>query len=64
MADKRCPHVERCELFPLIRLGGVRGFCLDNYCYGEFGRCARFRYATEHGHKPPRGLLPHGASRD
>lgn len=65
MADaKQCPHVQRCELFPRLRLGGALGYCLDEYCYGEHTKCARFRFAKEHGRRPSPNLLPNGSTID
>ncbi|MCA9708342.1 MAG: hypothetical protein KDK70_21005, partial [Myxococcales bacterium] len=56
----RCPHVERCELFPLLQLGGTLGYCLNTYCFGDFQGCARFRFVREHGRRPSPSLLPNG----
>lgn len=61
MSDDRCPHIERCELFPTLRLGTSLGYCLETYCYGDHSRCARFRFVQREGKRPPEGLLPNGA---
>lgn len=57
--ESQCPNIERCELFPRLQ-GGVLGYCLNTYCYGDFSSCARHRYAKQHGRPPPITLLPNG----
>lgn len=60
MAQEHCPNIERCELFPKIKLESSLTFCIEVYCRGDFTRCARYQHVKATKTKPPLELLPNG----
>jgi len=54
-----CPHMSGCALYPLFSQRAVLEVWKTNYCTSDFGRCARYKLATE-GQPIPQTLLPNG----
>jgi hypothetical protein len=55
-----CPNQDRCELFPRIQADPALKSHGDNYCHGEFRRCARYKDTEDEFGNPPSDLLPNG----
>lgn len=60
MSEQECPNINRCELFPKIKLESSLTFCIETYCRGDFSRCARYQHGQQTKTKPPIDLLPNG----
>ena len=56
---KRCPHIDSCELFPILAQSGFLRVWQINYCEAGYERCERFQL-SQRGESPPRTLLPNG----
>ena len=52
----KCPHIPSCELFPRFKLQSALAFWKDNYCHGDFERCARYQRSIA-GETVPATLL-------
>ena len=59
-ANGGCPNQDRCELFPRIQADAALKSCDDNYCHGEYRRCARYKDTMDEFGNPPSDLLPNG----
>ena len=54
-----CPFIERCPMFPLFQLDGVRRIYQSKYCQADFQACQRYQKASK-GNMPDPRLLPDG----
>ncbi len=55
----RCTHTAACELFAKFSLRSSLQVWQQNYCDGQFERCARYRLSVC-GKPVPQLLLPNG----
>jgi hypothetical protein len=54
-----CPNMSTCSMFKIFTLAGTLRIWQDNYCRGEYKRCARFESVCS-GSGVPDNLLPNG----
>jgi hypothetical protein len=58
--NKRCPHVEGCEMYEVFTLTSNLAIWQDRYCSGDYEYCARYKLSKT-GEKVPPGLLPNAS---
>lgn len=58
-ATNHCPFMDRCPMFPLFQLDGVRRIYQAKYCTSDFGSCQRYEKASNDS-MPEARLLPDG----
>lgn len=61
MADDEhhCKFVRKCPMFGEFSSRATLRIFQIHYCYGDYGRCERYKRATR-GFMPPADLLPDG----
>jgi len=55
----QCAFMQRCPMFPLFQLDGVRRIYQAKYCTSDFESCKRYKIAST-GRMPEPRLLPDG----
>ena len=57
---QHCPHVERCQMFPVFQNESALRSNQHSYCYSMFESCERYKLASN-GTMPRPRLLPDGS---
>ncbi len=57
--DKRCTHMDSCEMYDLFTYSGTLAVWKINYCQADYEGCERYRLSSE-GKPVPVNLMPNG----
>lgn len=61
MAQKKCPNMGGCTMFPLLSLAGTLKTWQVRYCSGDYETCERFK-RTQRGLPVAPDLMPNGVT--
>lgn len=61
MAQKKCPNMGGCTMFPLLSLAGTLKTWQIRYCSGEFETCERYK-RSQRGLPVAPDLMPNGVT--
>ena len=57
--ERKCEHLDDCEMFQLFRLTGTLAVWQERYCRGDYESCERHKRQCRGEHVQPT-LLPNG----